>query len=209
RRESPDGSRGQFQRGQGLGVSCDHLLRRARVAVELAEESIAVLLGPVGQLLDEVLNLFAGGLSESLCAAEVDGIGPYQFGFELVLADDLAETVPNLRASAIPVSIRFLGTKLLGRIRTCSDLLGRADADAVGLAQRSIDCPSLGYPHFGSADQRRDIGRIGVTVTDKARGALGGKDRCLEDEAICPRITERIDGFNMNAAASLATRQAY
>ena len=68
-----------------------------RVAIELAEQSIAVLLGPVGQLLDEVLNLVAGGISESLRAAEVDGVGLYEFGVEFVLADDLAETVANLR----------------------------------------------------------------------------------------------------------------
>ena len=120
RRESPDENRGQFRQGLELGVSCDHLLLRVRVAVELAEEGIAVLLGPVGQLLDEVLNLFAGGLSERLCAAEVDGVGLYQFGIELVLADDLAETVADLGATAVPVSIRVLGRKLFNRTRNSS-----------------------------------------------------------------------------------------
>ncbi|MGA2236386.1 MAG: hypothetical protein ABSG23_12985 [Terriglobales bacterium] len=87
------------------------------VAVELAEQGIAVLLGPVGQLHDEVLNLFPAGLSQRLRAAEGDGVGLYQFGIELVLADDLAETVPNFGAAAIPVPICVLGRKLFNLIR--------------------------------------------------------------------------------------------
>jgi len=79
-----------------------------RVAVELAEESIAVLLGPDGQLLDEVLNLFPARISQRLCSAELDGVGLYQFGIELVLADDLAETVTDLGATAVPIAVRTL-----------------------------------------------------------------------------------------------------
>jgi hypothetical protein len=41
-------------------------------------------------LLDEVLDLFPAGVSERLRATEVDGIGLYEFGVELVLAYDLA-----------------------------------------------------------------------------------------------------------------------
>src|ERR1039458_10011383 len=106
RRESPAENRGPFRQVQGPGVSCDHLLFRAHVAIELAEQGIAVLLGPVGQLLDEVLHLLPAGLPERFCAAEVDGVGLYQFGIELVLADDLAEAVAALGATAVPVSIR-------------------------------------------------------------------------------------------------------
>ena len=47
----------------------------------------------------------------------------------------------------------------------------------------------------------------GVVVADKSRRTLGWEDRRFEDEAIPPRITQRIDGFHMDAAASLATRQ--
>ena len=66
-----------------------------RVAVELAEQCIAILRGPVGQLLDEVLNLFPAGLAECLGAAEVDGKGLDQLRIELVLADDLAQPVAD------------------------------------------------------------------------------------------------------------------
>src|SRR6266853_512381 len=105
------------------------LLLRARVTVELAEKSIAVLFGPVGQLLDEVLNRFARGPSQSLCAAEVDGIGLHEFGIEFVLANKLAHTVPNLRACAISVPICVLWRELLVRVGNCSKFLDRADPD--------------------------------------------------------------------------------
>jgi len=67
-----------------------------------------------------------------------------------------------------------------------SDLLDRADADAVGLAEGAIDCPGLGHPHFGPANERGDVERVSVAVADKAGGAFGREDRCLEDEAIRP-----------------------
>ena len=150
-----------------------------RVAVELADQSIAVLLGPVGQLLDEVLDLFPARLSEGLRSAEVDGVGLDEFGIEFVLTDNLAETVSHLRAGSISVSIGVLGRKLLIRTRDRPDLLDRADADAIGLAQGAIDCPGFGHAHLGPADQRGNVGRIRVAVADEARGVLGWIDGCL------------------------------
>ena len=178
-----------------------------RVAVELAEQSIPVLHGPVSQLLDEDLNLFPAGFSERLGAAEVNGIGLHEFGIEFVLANDLAETVADLRAAAITVSIavHILWRDFLARIRNCSNLLDRADADAVGLTQSAIDGTRLGYAHLGAADQRGNVGWIGVAVADKTGGALRGIDRCFEDETIRRRITQRIDGFDMDTAAFLVT----
>ena len=41
----------------------------------------------------------------------------------------------------------------------------------------------------------------------RSPGALGREHSCLENEAIRRRIAERIDGFNMNTAASLAACQ--
>ena len=38
---------------------------RSEVAVELAEQGIAVFFGPVGQVLDEVLDLLAGCLAQA------------------------------------------------------------------------------------------------------------------------------------------------
>src|SRR5208283_2123756 len=132
--------------GQGLCVSCDHLPLRMRVAVELAEQGIAVLVGPVGQLLDEVLNVFVASVSERLRTAEVDGISLYQFWIKLVLANDLAEAVPHLGASAVSIAIRILWRKLLAGVRNCPDFLDRADADAVRLAKGAVHGTSFRNP---------------------------------------------------------------
>ena len=78
-----------------------HLPYFPRVAVELAEQRIAIFFGPIGQLSDKVFNLFAGGISQSFCAAEFDGICLYQIGIELMLADDLAETISYLRTASL------------------------------------------------------------------------------------------------------------
>ena len=85
------------------------------------------------------------------------------------------------------------------------DFLDRADADPVGLAQSTIDRTGLRHAHFGTVDKEGDIGRIGVTVTDKARGALGRIDRCFQDKPTGCGVAKRIDGLNVNATAFLAT----
>ena len=87
---------------------------------------------------DEVLDLFAGGFPQSLYAAEVGGVGLNQIGIELMLANDLAKTIANLRAAMVSVAI--------GRLRQLPGLWRRsglagggtnffdgADADAVRL----------------------------------------------------------------------------
>ena len=61
----------------------------AGVAVELAEEGISVFHGPVGQGLDKVLDLLAGGIMESFRPAEFDRVGLDEFRIEVVLADYL------------------------------------------------------------------------------------------------------------------------
>src|ERR1039458_9625028 len=76
------------QRVQEHDVSSRHLLAWRRVAVELTEQGIAVLLGGFGKLLDEAFDLFTSGIFEGFGAAEVDSIGFHQLGIELVLADD-------------------------------------------------------------------------------------------------------------------------
>src|ERR1039458_374561 len=95
-------------------VSSRHLLAWRRVAVELTEQAIAVLLGRFGKLLHEAFDLLTSGVFEGFGAAEVDGIGFHQFGIEFVLADDLAEPVADLVTGttiAVPVSVGILGRK--------------------------------------------------------------------------------------------------
>ena len=80
-----------------------HLLLASRIAVELAEQGIAVLLSPVRQVRDEVFHLFAGGIAKRLDAAEIGCIRLDQVGIELMLADDLAESVANRTDCHVPV----------------------------------------------------------------------------------------------------------
>src|SRR3989442_13566185 len=55
----------------GFGVSCGTLLA-AQVAVELAEQGVPVLLGPIGQVRDEVLDLLPRGFAQGLGPAEAN-----------------------------------------------------------------------------------------------------------------------------------------
>jgi hypothetical protein len=56
-------------------------------------------------MCDEVLDLFAGRITQNLDRAEVDGICLDQVRIELMLADDLAKAVAELRAVVVPVAI--------------------------------------------------------------------------------------------------------
>jgi len=62
-----------------------------------------VLLGRIGELLDKAFDLLASGVFEGFGAAEIDGIGSYQLGIELVLANDLTEPIANLVPGTVPV----------------------------------------------------------------------------------------------------------
>src|ERR1019366_5834022 len=197
-------------------VSSRHLLAWGCIAVELAEQAITVLLGGLGKLLNETFDLLTSGIFEGFSTAEIDGIGFYQLGIELVLADDLAEPIADLVTSttiAVPVSVGILGRTLtlIGSTRNRtgirSDLLDRADSDAIRLAQGTINRSGFCYAHLGAADQQRNVGGIGVPVADETSGIFGRIHRRLEDETTCRGITQRIDGLDVDAAAPLATRQ--
>ena len=87
------------------------------------------------------------------------------------------------------------------------DLFDRADADAVSLSQGAIDGPGFSHSHFGTVDKERDIGRVGVTIADKAGRVLGRINRCFQDKSTRSGITKRIDGLNLDTAASLTAGQ--
>ena len=55
------------------------------------------------QVLDEVLHLFASRFAKSLDAAEIRCVGLDQVGIELLLADDLAETIANCATTVVSV----------------------------------------------------------------------------------------------------------
>jgi hypothetical protein len=154
-------------------------------------------------LQDEVLDLFPAGLSKRLRAAEFDGVGLYQFGIELVLPNDLAESVADLRASAVPIAICTLWWTFFNRTRKCSDFLDRAESDAVGFAQGTIDGTRFGYTHFSAADKRRNIGWISIAITNEAFARFGFIDRSLECPALCRRLAEGLNWLNFDASAPI------
>ena len=137
-------------------------------------------------MLDEGLDLLAGGFAQTLGPAEVNGVGLDQIGIELMLADDLAEAVADSGATIVPVGrlrrelLRFAsGFERSGR---STDLLNRANPDAVGLAQSAIHGAGFGHAHFGTMDEGRDVGRISVAVADKSSAAL----RLVNSGLKCP-----------------------
>jgi len=158
------------------------------IAVQLADQGVAVFFGPICEMSHKAFDLLPGGLAEGLGAAEGDGVGLHQVGIELVLADQLAEAVADFRATVVSIlAIDRLGWKLL-RFARCrirfgerADLLDRTDADTVGLAQRPVDRSGLGHPHLGAVYQRRDIGGIRIAVTDETFAGSGFENRGSEN----------------------------
>jgi hypothetical protein len=57
------------------------------------------------------------------------------------------------------------------RSRNPAELLDRTEPDAIGLAERTIDGAGFGDAHLGAVDHGRDVGRIGIAVTDEAARA--------------------------------------
>jgi len=120
--------------------------------LELTEQGIAVPLGPISQLLDERLDLIACGLTQALNAAEISGVGLHQRSIKLVLANELAKPVANFGTTVVSVSglwwplVRF-PSRL--RLPESADFLDRADADPIGLAERSVHGPGFGHSQFG------------------------------------------------------------
>src|SRR5208283_4988433 len=101
------------RRVRELDVSSRHLLVCWCVAVELAEQGIAVFLSCISELLNEAFDLLAGGVFEGFGTAEINGVGFYKLGIELVLADDLAEPVADLVTGAVAVSVGIPGRKFM------------------------------------------------------------------------------------------------
>jgi hypothetical protein len=129
------------------------------VAVELAEQGIAVPACPVGEVLDELLDLGAGRFLERTGAAVVDGVSFDEFGFELVLADELAQAITDAGATgAVSVAIAGLRRPFIrfeewfAVAIANSEFFHGAEADSVRLAESTIDSPSLGDSHLGATD---------------------------------------------------------
>ena len=126
-----------------------------------------------------------------------------------MLTNNLAEVITD-RPSAV-VSVGRLWRKFLRLRRGCrplregTDLFDGADTDAVSFPQSSVDSASFGDAHFGTVDEERDIGGIGIAVTDKTfalrRLVHGG----LEHPSRCRRFGKLRHRLNMDSDASTST----
>ena len=167
---------------------------RSYIAVQLAEHGISVFLGPISQMLDKILNLLPSCFAQGFCAAEVGGVSLHQGGIQPVLADDLAQAVADLGAAAVPIC--WLGGEFLWLPRGLlgfgkgSDLLDRADADTVRLAQSSVHGPGLSHAHLGTVDEGRHVRRISIAITGKASAGARSINDCLESPAPGCRIAK-------------------
>jgi len=74
----------------------------------------------------------------------------YEFRVKLMLADDLAKTIADLWASAVPVAIHVFRGELFDSIRDRTNFLDRADPNTVGFSQGAIDRPRFSNTHLGT-----------------------------------------------------------
>src|SRR5690348_9200441 len=113
-----------------------------------------------------------------------------------MLADELTELIAQaglgVRAMAVhPLWRALLVIIIMGARRRRgkrTDLFNRADADAIRLAQGTIDRPGFRHAHLGSVDQRRDVGGICIAVTHESADIPLLESDCLEDPTARCRI---------------------
>src|SRR3984893_11267114 len=74
----------------GYGVSWGHLLRFG-IAVELADQPVAIFGGALGQIVDEGFDLISAGIPQGGRSAVVGCIGLHEASIELMLANQQAE----------------------------------------------------------------------------------------------------------------------
>src|SRR5579872_588484 len=87
-------------------------------------------------------------------------------------------------------------------------LFDRTDADTVGLAQSAVDGSCLRDAHLSAMHKERNIGRIGVTISDETATGFGLVDRSLECPALCRWVAERLNSLNVDTCAPTSTCQA-
>jgi hypothetical protein len=71
----------------------------------LAEQGIAIFLGPVGQVSDEALDLLLGRVAQGLYATEVGCVRLDRVGIELMLANQLAQAIADGAATSVTIVI--------------------------------------------------------------------------------------------------------
>src|SRR5438093_976314 len=98
----------------------------------------------------------------------------------------------------VPLRVHRLGHR--------TNPLDRADADAISFAESSVYRARFCDAHFCAVDQGRDIGRIGITVADKALNRIWREDGRLKSKSVQTGIPQLGDWLDLNATAAPAKR---
>jgi hypothetical protein len=160
------------------------------IAVEVTNQSGAVLSGALGQNVNKGFDQIPAGITQSGGSTVVGGIGLHEAGIELVLAHQEAKAIAEARLAVVVTIIIIVSVR--GRIlllrwsrgvrsRGPTEFLNRTEPDAVGLAEGAVDGSCFGDAHLGAVDQGRDVGWIGVPVADETARAGGFVDGRLKD----------------------------
>jgi hypothetical protein len=121
-----------------------------------------------------------------------------------MLSDDLAKMIADAWTTAVlTVSWCRLGREFLEFTcqldRTASDLLDRADANPVCLAESPVHSACLSHSHLRATYAFGYIGGIGVSVTDEALARPRLEHCCFEHPAMPCGIRRREDWATVDA----------
>jgi hypothetical protein len=173
----------------------------------VAKQPFTVPCGANGQIVNEGFDLLSAGISQSGGPAVVSGIGLHEASIEMVLANQEAEAVAEARLAVLVavISVRgnhalIEGARVVGS-RGPAKFLDRAESDTVGLSESAVDGAGLSNAQLGAVDQGRDVGGIGVAVTDEATGARRLVNGRLKDPASGARVGDFLLKSSANSKA--------
>jgi hypothetical protein len=181
----------------------------------VADETLAVLCGPLLQIVDEGFDQVPFGLLQDRGSAVISRIGLDEIGVELVLADEQAETVAKTMLSVVVTVISgrdrivLFGSDGICRARGPTELLDRTEADAIGLAEGAVDGTSFGHAHLSATDQGRNVRGIGIAIANEAARARGLVGSRFENPVARTWITELAHRAHLNASTSIPPSQAH
>ena len=128
------------------------------IAVELADEPLAIFGGALSQIVDKGFDLISAGISQGGGTAAVSCVGLHEARVELVLADQQAEAVAEARLAVVVAITSVRGDfglisqfGCLGSGRP-AELLDRTEPDALGLTEGAVDGAGFSDAHLGAMD---------------------------------------------------------
>src|SRR5580692_10275609 len=83
------------------------------IAVELADEPVAIFGGALGQMADEGFDLLSAGIPQGGGSAVVSSIGLHQASIQMVLANQQTEAVAEARLCVLVAVISVRGSLAL------------------------------------------------------------------------------------------------